>query len=80
MPSPEEMAATMVANMKDKTGKTLPQWLKIAKATKLAKHGQIVKHLKSEHGVTHGFANLIAHYALNDASATPGGDKLVDAQ
>jgi hypothetical protein len=25
MASPEEMAATMIANLKDKTGKTLPQ-------------------------------------------------------
>ena len=34
--SPEEMEAAMVANMKTKTGKTLPQWLKIAKSAKLA--------------------------------------------
>ena len=49
--SPEEMAAAMVANMKEKTGKTLPQWLKLAKASGQEKHGQIVKHLKSEHGL-----------------------------
>ncbi len=34
--SPEEMAAAMFANLKDKTGKTMPQWLKITKASKLA--------------------------------------------
>ena len=29
--SPEEMEAKMIANLKEKTGKTLPQWQKIAR-------------------------------------------------
>jgi hypothetical protein len=41
--SPDDMAATMVANMKSKTGKTFEQWLAIAKKTGAEKHGQIVK-------------------------------------
>ena len=57
--SPDEMAASMIANLQEKTGKSLPQWLKITKAAKLEKHGQIVKLLKTDYGVTHGFANLI---------------------
>ena len=84
--TPEEMEAAMVANMKAKTGKTMPQWLKITKATKLAKHGEIVKFLKAEHEMTHGFANLVAHYTLraakgSDAVASTGGRQgLVDRQ
>jgi len=79
--TPEEMALSMIANLKEKTGKTLPQWLKIAKTSKASKHGELVKLLKSEHGVTHGFANLIAHEAFaGDASDDPvaaqyAGDK-----
>ena len=73
--NPEEMGAAMIANMKEKTGKALPQWIKIAKAAKLDKHGQIVKHLKTEHGMTHGFANLVAHKALaSDAGSADSGD------
>jgi hypothetical protein len=64
MATPEEMAAKMKANLKEKTGKTLAQWLKITKAAKLGKHGQIVKMLKGDHGMTHGFANLVAHETL----------------
>ncbi|PHS28709.1 MAG: phosphoribosylformylglycinamidine synthase [Robiginitomaculum sp.] len=64
MASPEEMASSMIANMPEKTGKSLDEWLKIAKQSSLEKHGQIVKHLKSEHGMTHGFANLVAHHTL----------------
>ena len=79
--SPDEMAAAMIANMKDKTGKTLPQWVKIAEGAKLEKHGQIVKFLKSDHGMTHGFANLVAHKTLeSDAGSAAATDDLVDAQ
>ena len=81
--SPEQMAAAMIANLKDKTGKTLPQWLRIVKASKLDKHGKIVAMLKADHGVTHGFANLIAHQARDSSAAggaPAGGDSLVEAQ
>jgi len=79
--NPDEMAAAMIANMKEKTGKTLPQWLKIAAAAKLQKHGEIVKHLKTTHGMTHGFANLVAHKTLaSDAGSVASSSDLVDAQ
>lgn len=80
MATPEDMAATMIANMKEKTGKTLPQWLKITKASKLAKHGELVKLLKSEHGMTHGFANLVAHKTLKSDAGSAGDTDLVAAQ
>ncbi len=71
--SPEEMAAAMKRNIKDKTGKTLPQWLKLIPPEELQKHGRIVKFLKSEHAVTHGFASMIAHefLAVNDPASEP---------
>ena len=59
MASPEEMAASMLKNLPEKTGKTLAAWKKILQNAKLEKHGQMVKLLKTDHGVTHGFANLI---------------------
>lgn len=78
--SPEEMAAAMKANLKEKTGKTLAQWLALAKKAKLEKHGQIVKHLKTEHGLTHGYASMVAHEFLGSASGTQPADDLVTAQ
>lgn len=62
--SPEEQLATMLSNIPERTGQTLAEWLQIIAGQKLEKHGQIVKLLKVEHGVTHGFANLIASKAL----------------
>ena len=79
--SPEEMAAAMIANMKEKTGKTLPQWVAIAKKSGEEKHGAIVKYLKSDHNMTHGFASLVAHKTLKSDAGSAGGDAdLVAAQ
>jgi predicted transport protein len=50
---------TMINNMPEKTGKSLEEWTKILKANNFEKHGEAVKFLKTEHGVTHGFANTI---------------------
>lgn len=77
--SPEEMANAMIANFKEKTGKTLEQWIAIAKKSGAAKHGEIVKLLKSDHGMTHGFANLVAHKTLKSDAGSATTD-LVAAQ
>ena len=72
--SPEEIANAMIANMKEKTGKTLQQWIAIAKKTDATKHGEIVKVLKSDHGMTHGFANLVAHKTLKSDAGSATTD------
>lgn len=77
--SPEEMAASMIKNMPEKTGKSLEEWLQVTRASGLEKHGQIVKMLKSEHGMTHGFANLVAMKTL-ETGAAPTVDDLVETQ
>ncbi|MGB5164522.1 MAG: DUF4287 domain-containing protein [Woeseiaceae bacterium] len=79
--SPDEMANAMIANMKEKTGKTLPQWIAIAKKSGASKHGEIVKLLKATHGMTHGFANLVAHKTLKSDAGSVGDDaELVASQ
>lgn len=79
--SPDEMARTMLANVPEKTGKTITQWRAILKKAGLIKHGEQVKLLKTEHGVTHGFANLIATVHRNGGKLAAGDDTaLVDAQ
>ena len=54
--SPEEMANAMIANMKEKTGKTLGQWLAITKKAGAKKHGELVKML-AEFGVVRAHRN-----------------------
>lgn len=82
--SPEEALAQMIMNLKEKTGKSLDQWVTLARGSKLQKHGEIVAFLKSEHALGHGYANLVAQTALGTITAGPGatkgGDELVDGQ
>jgi hypothetical protein len=75
-----DQMATMEANILAKTGQPVSHWVKLAKAQKLEKHGMIVKYLKTEHGITHGYANLIAHEALQSAATHQAEDDLVAAQ
>ncbi len=75
--SPEQMVESMIANLKDKTGKSLEQWVAIAKACGEEKHGGVVKFLKSEHALGHGYANLVAQRTLAEPA---GSDDIVAAQ
>jgi predicted transport protein len=81
MATPEEQEAAMIAKLPAVTGKTLDQWQSLVRSSGLTAHGQIVKLLKTDHGVTHGYANLIAHKTLKSDAASAGdaGD-LVAAQ
>jgi hypothetical protein len=79
--TPEEMKASMIAGLPDKTGKSLDEWLQILRASGLAKHKELVTLLKTKHGLTHGFANMIALQALgSDSQTATATDSLVDAQ
>lgn len=79
--SPEEMKAYMIAGLREKTGKSLDDWLKILNASKLSKHKEFMTLLKTKHGLTHGYANMIALQALqSDSHTASDGDALVNAQ
>lgn len=79
--SPQEMKAAMIAGLAEKTGKPLAEWLRLLQASELSKHKDIVGLLKTEHGLTHGFANMIALQALSSDSHTESDtDSLVDHQ
>lgn len=78
---PEAQTASMSANLKANTGKSLEQWAKLAQGSGRQKHGELVAWLKSEHGLTHGYANLVAHttFKSDAASQTAAGADLVEA-
>jgi len=68
---------TMIDNMPEKTGKSLDEWKAILKEKSFTKHSEGVKYLKTEHNVTHGFANTIVTLSKEDNSSP---ESLVDAQ
>ena len=77
--SPDAAVKTMIGNLPEKTGKSLEQWMSVLGKAGLQKHGEMVKHLKAHHGVTHGFANLIAHQ-FRDSNSTAQSTNPVDEQ
>lgn len=70
MADPDKQLATMLANIPDKTGKSLQDWIDIINTSGLQKHGEIMKLLKGEYGVSHGFANLLV------AKSKEGGEEV----
>lgn len=71
MATPEEMAAKMRANVPEKTGRTMDDWFTVLDGAGLEKHGEMVKLLKGDHGVGHGFANLIVTDFRNRDAGPP---------
>lgn len=72
---------TMIENLHKNSGKTLEQWIAIVSKEKLEKHGEIIKSLKENHGLTHGYANLIAHKSKgSDAGSAENTDDLIEKQ
>ncbi len=73
MPDSNEQAiATFIHNIETKTGKTIAQWVIIARGLG-SKHGEMVKALKAQHDFSHGYANFIALRAL-EATAGPAAE------
>ena len=54
------MEQAMLKNIIKKTGKPIEKWIKIIKKKIFLKHEEIVKFLKEQYSITHGYANLIA--------------------
>ena len=71
----------MIENLHKNTGRTLEQWIVIVNKENFTKHGEIVNFLKTDHQLTHGFANLIAHKAKgSDAGSAANQDDLIVKQ
>ncbi len=71
-----QVQQNFISNFEAKYGQ-LEKWIKIARKGG-AKHGEMVKYLKAEHGMTHGYANLVAQQALQAEAgpASEAGDPL----
>ncbi|MDP2763505.1 MAG: DUF4287 domain-containing protein [Brevundimonas sp.] len=79
MADPQAEVASMIANLEARTGKSLDDWLALARASGQAKHGALVSWLKSAHGLTHGYANLVAHKTFASDAGSSGEAELMEA-
>lgn len=73
----EDPLAGYSAGLEAKTGKSLAAWVALARAHGETKHTALLDWLKSEHGLTHGYANTIALKARESDAASIGEEDLV---
>lgn len=77
----DKATLSMIENLSKNTGKTLEEWITIVQKENFAKHGEIIKFLKDQHGLTHGYANLIAHKSrASDSGSADNKDDLISRQ
>lgn len=81
MADPKQQAVTQLKNIQEASGMTVDEFAKSVHDAGLDKHGQMVSFLKSEHGLTHGNANLMAHTIRERAAGGPAtAEDLLEAQ
>jgi predicted transport protein len=74
MSTVDDATATMISNFPARTGRPLDKWVALVRASGAARHGEIMTLLKTEHGMSHGFANFVALTALKADEPAPGED------
>jgi hypothetical protein len=79
MSDPAAAMKSLYDNLPTKTGKSLAEWFVILDATGLERHGELLAALKTDHALTHGFANAIV-LAYRSQGAEPTDDDLVSTQ
>lgn len=70
----------MEKGLLEKTGKTLEAWVKIVHEQDLDKYGDIMKYLKGDHGMTHGFANFVSLKSRKSDAGSMEEEDLIAAQ
>ncbi|WP_374605042.1 DUF5655 domain-containing protein [Arenimonas sp.] len=75
----QKAVETQLRNIQARTGNSLDELFAIVRDSGLAKHGEIVAHLKAVLGLGHGDANALAHAAKQAATPKPSGGDPLDA-
>jgi predicted transport protein len=70
MTDPLAAFGPMPQTLEEKTGRSLAEWQATVRGLGLTKHGEILKALKSEHGLSHGYANMLALLATGYGTST----------
>ena len=76
----DQATRSMIQSLEKKTGKRFDEWLAIARSCGESKHKGLVDYLKATHDLTHGYANLVAHKALESDAGSANPDTLVATQ
>jgi len=70
----------MIENLEKSTGRNIKHWTDLVQNAGIDKHGALVKMLKEEHGIGHGYANMIVHLAKESAAFSHDDQDLITTQ
>lgn len=76
---PNDMWDTVDAGLRKNSGRGLEQWVVDAKNSGIGKHKALVDWLKTEKGLTHGYANSVALKTFASDASSIGDDDLMAA-
>ncbi len=71
---------TMMENIQKNTGKSFDYWIELVRKKNFAKHNEIVKYLKEEHGFTYGYASLVALKSKGTDAGSVDSSTLIEKQ
>jgi uncharacterized protein DUF5655/uncharacterized protein DUF4287 len=74
----EDAVQSQARNIEKSTCRSMDEWVALVKASGPEQHSEVMAWLKTEHGFSHGNANLVTLTAKRGSTAA-GGDELVDA-
>ncbi len=79
--TPDQMYRAITTNLASKTGRSLEDWVELVRAEGPATHKERVAWLKSQHGLGHSTASIIAGEAAKPADYVPQTpEQMVEAQ
>ncbi len=79
MADPQQALQTQLANIEQRTGKSLAELAAILKASGLSRHGELRDYLKRELAMGHGDANTLVHHVLGAQAGAAGSTGATDA-
>lgn len=80
MTDPKQATQTQLRNIEHDTGRSVAEWAEVLRSAGKQRHGELVAHLKAEHGLTHGNANALAHAVRALATGPVSDDELLAQQ
>lgn len=69
-----ELETEFIESSKEKTGKSLQEWLTLVKSSKIHKQNDILEWLKKGHGLNHMQAQFVAGIFLNNGNPVYGNE------
>ncbi len=76
----DDALKNMINNLEKSTSKPLDFFAQLILEKNFVKHGEAVNFLKTEHGLGHGYANMIVHLAKENSSLHINDEELLATQ